>query len=469
MNQVLPLAPTTMLPLLSWTLQSTLLLGAGWLLYRYVLRQERFFTYNRRFLLFTPWLALGLPGLLALVKPWLPAIQNPATGLLNGGLLPELTISSGAAGANLSTQLPGWLPSSLLLLYLAGVLVLLGRLGMHLLHLWLAARRFPQEARPGYVLVHTGGRRPISSFGRWVFWDDSTALSSDEARVVLAHELVHVQQGHSWERLSLAVAQALLWFCPFIHFYPPALALVHEFLADKDALRATAPSQAAPVPESYTALLARLALRQLHPDLPLTHSFTQSFTLTRIRMLTSQTPARRWKQWLLLPIGAFLFVAVACENAPDLDKPATTATSKDSQYGTPPPPPPPPYTTNAADTPPPPPPPALLNVEVMPEYPGGQTALFSTLLKNTRYPAVALQQKLQGKALVSFIVDTDGSISAVKLERGVTAAAGQQAAATALNEEALRVVRELPGKWTPGLNKGKRVAVQFAVPISFAL
>lgn len=454
MNQVLPLAPTTMPNLLSWTLQSTLLLGAGWLLYRYVLRQERFFTFNRRFLLFTPWLALGLPGLLALLKPWLPAIRNPATGLLKGGLLPELTISSGAAGANLSTQLPGWLPSSLLLLYLTGVLVLLLRLGTHLLHLWLAARCFPQEARPGYVLVHTGGRRPTSSFGRWVFWDDSTALSSDEARVVLAHELAHVQQGHSWERLNLEAAQALLWFCPFIHFYPPALALVHEFLADEDAMRATAPFPAAPVAESYTALLARLALRQLHPDLPLTHSFTQSFTLTRIRMLTSQTPVRRWKQWLLLPIGAFLFVAVACENALELDKPAATATSKDSQYGTPPPPPPPP---------------ALPNVEVMPEYPGGQTALFSALLKNTHYPAVALQQKLQGKALVSFIVDTDGTVSAVKLERGVNAAAGQQAAATALNEEALRVVRELPGKWTPGLNKGKRVAVQFAVPISFAL
>ncbi|AIZ62912.1 hypothetical protein PK28_02990 [Hymenobacter sp. DG25B] len=438
-------------------LQSTLCLGACWLLYRYVLRQERFFAYNRRFLLFTPWLALLLPGLLALAGPWLPAMPAPGNGLLSGGLLPGLTIAGAAGGGSpalLPTELPAWLP----LLYGGGVLVLLLRLGFHLGWLWLATRRFPREARPGYVLVHTGGQRPTSSFGRWIFWDDSAALSPAEARAVLAHELAHVQQGHTGERQGLELARAVLWFCPFVHLFPAALTQVHEFLADDEALRATAPANTFAVSgtKPYTALLARLALRQLHPNLPLAHSFTQSFTLTRIRMLTSQTPARRWKQWLLLPVATLLCVAVACEQAPEME--AAT-----------PPPPAAPALSSDALTPPPPPPPVLTRAEVMPEYPGGQMQLLTTIGKNTRYPAIALQQKLGGKAFVSFIVNTDGNITAVELRKGVDAPADKQQAAAALNEEALRVVRELPGKWTPGRDQGKAEAVQYTIPISFAL
>ncbi len=91
------LLPTTTAALLSWGLQSTLVLGAGWLLYRYALRSERFFGYNQRFLGLMPWLALLGP---LLVRAALPGLlrQLPvaATGALVQARLPGLTVRAEA-------------------------------------------------------------------------------------------------------------------------------------------------------------------------------------------------------------------------------------------------------------------------------------------------------------------------------------------------------------------------------------
>ncbi|UOQ80886.1 M56 family metallopeptidase [Hymenobacter sp. 5414T-23] len=322
--------------LVNWLLLNTILLGACWLFYKLLLRQERCFQFNRRFLLYTPWLVLVVPLLLGAAGPWLAswrqiwATATPgATGLLTGGVLPGITIQ---ATGPLSTAAGGYW---LVLVYAAGVLALLGHRAWQLLQLWRLARTWPREAGAGYTLAYTGGRRPVSSFGRLIFWDETLALSPAEAAQILRHEVAHVQQRHSLERLSLELARVLLWFNPFVHFYPKALELTHELLADEAAL-GQSPTTAA---EAYTTLLARLALRQLHPNLPLALSFTQSFTLTRIRMLTSSSPVRRWKQWLLAPLTITLVLLVACEKSMEPAGPTSQASA--SAEDTPPPPPPP--------------------------------------------------------------------------------------------------------------------------------
>ena len=348
--------------------------------------------------------------------------------------------------------------------------MLLLRLLGQVAQLWLSTRHLPRTPGPGYVLVHTGGRRPVSSFGRWIFWDDIDPLSPAEARTVLAHEVAHVRQHHTRQRLLLEVARALLWFNPFAHLFPRALAQTHEFLADAAALRTLQPAEApAPAdPGAYAALLARLALRQLGPHLALTHSFTQSLTLTRVRMLTTAAPVHRWKRWLPLPLSAGLLLLVACEQ--DLENAI--------------PPPPPPTLTPASNqlVPPPPPPPAYTYVEQMPEYAGGQEKLLADVGKLVKYPAVALAEKIEGRVFVKFIIGADGAMQAIHLHKGIGTAVvnsdtpGEEqveSAATpgaqALNETALNTVRHLPGKWTPGRQNGKAVAVHYIVPITFSL
>lgn len=98
-------------------------------------------------------------------------------------------------------------------------------------------------------------------------------------------------------------------------------------------------------------------------------------------------------------------------------------------------------------------------VDEMPSFTGGQGALNLFLANNVKYPAVAAENGIQGRVLVSFIVERDGSLSNVKVERSVD---------PALDKEAVRVVKAMP-KWQPGKAKGSTVRVKFTVPIVFSM
>lgn len=98
-------------------------------------------------------------------------------------------------------------------------------------------------------------------------------------------------------------------------------------------------------------------------------------------------------------------------------------------------------------------------VEQMPEYPGGYTALTSFLNRNIRYPIIALENGVQGRVMVSFTVNQDGSIVDVEVLRSIN---------PSLDQEAKRLVSSMP-KWMPGRQRGKPVRVKYAVPVHFRL
>ncbi|MBR1468733.1 MAG: energy transducer TonB [Prevotella sp.] len=98
-------------------------------------------------------------------------------------------------------------------------------------------------------------------------------------------------------------------------------------------------------------------------------------------------------------------------------------------------------------------------VEHMPSFPGGDKALLDYLGSNIKYPAVAQENGVQGRVVVSFVVEKDGSITDVKVVRSVD---------PSLDKEATRVVKSMP-KWIPGKQNGSPVRVKFNVPVSFKL
>tara|TARA_B100000767_G_scaffold57997_1_gene53806 strand:+ start:2462 stop:3115 length:654 start_codon:yes stop_codon:yes gene_type:complete len=98
-------------------------------------------------------------------------------------------------------------------------------------------------------------------------------------------------------------------------------------------------------------------------------------------------------------------------------------------------------------------------VENMPEFPGGDLGLMKYIQKNVKYPAIAKEYNITGKVYVSFIVDKKGSVTNVKIVRGVD---------KNLDAEAKRVVKSLP-KYKPGKQRGKSVRVMFTIPINFTL
>lgn len=98
-------------------------------------------------------------------------------------------------------------------------------------------------------------------------------------------------------------------------------------------------------------------------------------------------------------------------------------------------------------------------VEQMPEYPGGMQALFEFLSQNIKYPEDAQKQKVEGRVIVTFVVETDGSISNVEVAKH---------AFPSLDNEAVRVIQAMPN-WTPGKQGGEVVRVKYTVPIVFNL
>ena len=98
-------------------------------------------------------------------------------------------------------------------------------------------------------------------------------------------------------------------------------------------------------------------------------------------------------------------------------------------------------------------------VEQNPAFPGGDKALMQYLTKNLKYPASAQENGIQGRVLVQFVVNKDGSIVDPKVLRSVD---------PALDKEAMRVVSAMP-KWQPGKQRGKTVRVKFTLPVTFRL
>ena len=108
-------------------------------------------------------------------------------------------------------------------------------------------------------------------------------------------------------------------------------------------------------------------------------------------------------------------------------------------------------------------------VEEMPQFPGGPSALFEYLSKSIKYPVIAEDRGnckkkrgyygVQGRVIVTFIVERDGSITNVRVVKSVE---------PSLDQEAIRVVKSMP-HWIPGKQNGKPFRVKYTVPVTFKL
>lgn len=98
-------------------------------------------------------------------------------------------------------------------------------------------------------------------------------------------------------------------------------------------------------------------------------------------------------------------------------------------------------------------------VEVQPEFPGGMDSMYAFIQKNLIYPEKAKAEGIEGRVFITFTIEKDGSVSNVKILRGI---------GSGCDEVAKEVVEKMP-KWKPGTQRGKPVRVQFNLPIKFEL
>jgi len=371
---------------------------------------------------------------------------------LFGRMLSEIVINASSGSVMAGGTLTGTMDIMKIIagIYLAGVAVTGIKFIADILEIMILItdRKIPGSKTIRFRGLNTAA---FSAFGH-VFIN--SALTPEEAERIEKHENIHISKFHFLDILFLELVGIILWFNPFIHLLNKSLRAVHEYQADEGCINcgiSIVEYQQLIINQVFGARTSKV-----------TNSFSNP-TLIKKRMIMMTKKRSRisanLKILLVMPlIATVMFFISSCKENSNVNGDNTGIQSdlvnqkveKGSLPGT--------------DAPPPPPPPAegepYMVVEEMPLFPGGDEELMKYITKSTSYPEEAKAKSIQGKVIVKFCVEADGSVSRCSVIKGVD---------PSLDSEALRVVGSLPKFEKPGRQDGKAVAVWYMVPIVFAL
>jgi TonB family protein len=408
-------------------------------LYKLVCTRDTFFR-SRRFILIV---SLVLPFILPFidVREWLESRDRMImlTHFDYSAVLPEIVVGSEAVETgNRVFVLSEWIGY----LYLAGVVVLLVRLAVQAFSLYRLIVRMPEKEINGVrVKCLNDPSGPFSFFG-WIFMNPA-AVKEDEISEILTHEMAHVKQHHSVDVLLAEMASICCWMNPFAWLLKREVRLNLEFLADRKVMEAGFATK------SYQYHLLGLAYNHKYG---LSNNFNFSHLKQRIIMMNKKkSNAAGHIKYALFVLPAFaLLVAgnISCSQGAsekqDAKEEVVAPVSPEAKEA--------PADSTAKEE-------VFMVAEQMPEYPGGMKEMLKFLQENVKYPVNAIKNNVQGRVIVQFVVEKDGTLTEFKVARSVD---------PDLDAEALRVLQTMP-KWKPGMQKGQVVRVKFTVPVSFKL
>lgn len=334
--------------------------------------------------------------------------------------------------------------SVITLVYLAGVVICLLRVAIGILSSEILCHRRSRALADGSHLVITD--RNYAPFS----WRNYIVISRKDYEangvMIITHEQAHVRHHHSFDLILAQLFCAFQWFNPAAWMLKRSLMEVHEYEADASVLESGFDER------RYQICLVRAALQGSFATT--TNNFANCSTKKRIVMMNrhSTNPWARLRVLLMLPAVA-LSVTVASASNQDIktaDKQNVTTVIIEEKNG---------KVDSSSINLPAAPDDVFMVVEEQPEYPGGTAALLEYLRTNIKYPQDCRENHIQGRVLVTFVVETDGSITNANVVRGVD---------PSLDAEALRVILGMP-QWKPGKQRGNAVRVQYTVPITFRL
>ena len=250
--------------------------------YLLFLRDKTFHHYNRFYLLGTMVLSLLLP----LLKVEYFTIETDSRILL---LLNQFNQNSSQEVGN---SFNFWDFGALIL----GIVsfFLLAKLTLGLVKIHQLKKEFPKESIEGITFYNTNLHDAPFSFFRNLFWKKSILINSDLGKQILKHEMVHIEQKHSFDKLFVQIIQSLFWFNPIFYFIKKEITLIHEYLADKKAVK-----------NADTRAFAQMLLASNFSGnvLPATSPFLSSNLKKRLKMLTQKNTKYSYARRILaLPI-----------------------------------------------------------------------------------------------------------------------------------------------------------------------
>ena len=472
--------------LLLYTIKSAFVLGILYVPYTLLLRKEDFFRFNRLTLLGILVLSLGLPlcNIPALSADNQPVVHAAQLQMIEIGI-PIMQMADETDGPS-HTSSPTWFQ-------VASLIFLLGMMTVLCLRL-IQMGKMGSEIRKGSlwhsvedgvdIHCHAGAVAPYSWLHHIVISLEDYEKNGHE---IILHEKGHIHNLHSFDILLLTLVEMLQWWNPLVYMLGMSLRDVHEYEADDYVLHQGVSLR------DYQNLLIRKAVGA--SSYTFANNFNHSLTKKRITMMCKKksNPWMRSKALYAVPmvaiaLSAFATPAFVNPIEKDMESGGTSSltegkvtnnfpigqTDQQKKKGT---------AKMKGDK-------VLDTCDKLPEFEGGQEQLMKLLQTNVRYPETAQSMGVQGRIVVEFIVEKDGSVSDVKVcKKDITPSLESATVITyadeedkpkpteeelrkatkALEEETIRVARLTSGKWTPGEQDGQKVRVKFSLPLTFRL
>ena len=443
-----------MLEFLSYDLKVAVLIAAFYFCYRLLMERDTLHRLNRVVLLVTLVLSLVLPLCVVTFHEtqWIEPLP------VDDQAEPDV--------AELGQALPvvparQWWQLALTIVVVGGMVLRLA----YLLRSYAMLRRMLRSGEEH--LLDDGVRlvvvdQPVAPFS----WMNTIVVNrqdyAERNALLLIHERSHIRLHHSRDVVFVELLTVLQWFNPVVWLLSRDLRTVHEYEADEAVL-----SQGADTAQYITLLMHKAMGVQA---CVLANGINTSETKKRVKMMIKmKSPRWSWLKCLyIVPIAA-LSLAVTARTVTDYK---VLPSQELAQL----------QAVDGED-------PVFEVCEVLPQFPGGDVEMMKFFMKNVKYPVVAETNGVQGRVLVSFIVEKDGSLSHVEA-KSVTDATGNAVTVVAirsdmtdkqkqeavdrnkgiqaLKDESERVVKLMP-KWKPGKQRGETVRVRCTIPATFRL
>ncbi len=390
-------------------------------LYYLIFRKETFYMANRIYLVSSLILSACIP----FIK--LPVFSAP-------GQEPFLTVINPAVIRAFETKTTHVSENSSLLtvMYLTVAGIFLLYILVQFIRLFILISQHKSIEIDRCRVYHIPKKEQSFSFFRMIF----ISSSAEKEHPVLQHEIAHANQYHTLDILLLQTFKIFQWFNPFIYLAEKAIQETHEYLADEAALEHDSQS------DRYRMLLVAQAFGA-QPGI--FNFFNYSLIKNRLIMITKKRSSRRHylKYLSSLPLLVFALLLLGIPGISQTTEKQQEKTKIPSAQNP----------TNAQE-------PTYVQVDQQAEFQGGTVELFRDWIqKQLIYPKEAVTNKIQGKIIMQFSVNSEGKVRNVTVLRGVH---------PLLDNEAIRIIQLSPD-WTPAKAGGKSVEQQFAIPVIFSL
>lgn len=405
--------------------------------YDFFLKKETFFNINRGYLIVTPLLSLVLPFIK--IEKFKEAVPQGYVFDLSG-IDEQIAISEASVG---------WMNqlSSIQWVLLLGSLVSLFLFIYKLLKIYQLKNKGEKVKHHHFTQVIIQKSAVAFSFFRNIFLGDE--VFKKEHKHIIAHELVHINQKHSWDLIFYEILRIAFWFNPLIYIYQSRITELHEFIADAQTVKTNKK-------EHYQHLLEEVFKTEKISFI--NQFFNHSLIKKRIVMLQKSKSKKIWqlKYLLLVPVLLGMLVYTSCEKDSSTNKTDNLSESEKKEAVK--------SVFKDIDV-------SFINITVKPSfkepceidgmdhYECFKQKLDKHVRNTFRYPEEAQEQNIQGRVYVQFKINIDGSVEVIS----------SRAPDQLLEKEAIRIIESLP-ILNPGTDaKGNIVPVTFAYPIVFKL